>query len=751
MQDAESQCTRLKKELGALRSYLLSTVTVEPILIYGRSRKDNSITLATAPLPFGPIVNTTKSVVSNDISRTDSAAGQNERLGNERHQHSEMNDEDVPDNEIAMNNLQQPFQPATPIVQADGTLLYFDKSPGSSSPPIHNNKRRCLPELTHPVPIAFPKLFHKSFQPSTDDPLPTQLQSPVQFQQRSRKITMGDAETEHLLLAAKRITRIKKIPPWSSADERPIWPALAPSEERGSFHGSQSSADHSLRPLDESLPTTELAAIPYLSLLESAAPTIPFSETRLPLDQVKRTHASPVPADNGQQLDCKSKKIGRPRGSPNKTKTISINETAASRRRMRAIEFATRHGGRGRGRGRPRFHQPKPPGPQPNGASDIGDLLWIAQMEVDTEDKDQMSEMVDGSISATVEEEQPEEMKDDNNSYKDDDEYEYEDEHESEYENGIEHQGESHDKDQSYDEINPPPPRSRFTEHSECSQTPGTLSDHKDRFQQCNPPKTPCTIERQQSALDVLADQAASASTGPPQAGQSDPHIYQGRDLASEMARPKHGYTGYAIPLIPNAGQYQYSNATPMQAQMEHKTVLGDPFQYDFDKRGINAYAVNNTATSFHHLNNQHLSNDLQQPQQQSYSGNYSPLSYPSEAFHADGFTPTSDPLSGRGRPVQLTIAQQLSAMVHVSHPLIDQSDINAGMTPAAALAKKSRSPYVKWSTQEDELLVKCVAKHGTRWDAVSKCLPNRSYHQCRQRWLRGLKCEFLRYFCAPL
>ncbi|GAA99815.1 uncharacterized protein L969DRAFT_44021 [Mixia osmundae IAM 14324] len=54
--------------------------------------------------------------------------------------------------------------------------------------------------------------------------------------------------------------------------------------------------------------------------------------------------------------------------------------------------------------------------------------------------------------------------------------------------------------------------------------------------------------------------------------------------------------------------------------------------------------------------------------------------------------------------------------------------------------AKRQRSPYVKWNLAEDELLAKAVAQHGQRWDAVSKCVPSRSYHQCRQRWLRGLK-----------
>ncbi|KAH7909628.1 hypothetical protein BJ138DRAFT_1010436, partial [Hygrophoropsis aurantiaca] len=52
---------------------------------------------------------------------------------------------------------------------------------------------------------------------------------------------------------------------------------------------------------------------------------------------------------------------------------------------------------------------------------------------------------------------------------------------------------------------------------------------------------------------------------------------------------------------------------------------------------------------------------------------------------------------------------------------------------------KRQRSPYVKWSKEEDELLSQAVAKYGQKWDLVQKALPARGYHQVRQRWLRKL------------
>ncbi|KAI5478013.1 hypothetical protein MNV49_005705 [Pseudohyphozyma bogoriensis] len=64
----------------------------------------------------------------------------------------------------------------------------------------------------------------------------------------------------------------------------------------------------------------------------------------------------------------------------------------------------------------------------------------------------------------------------------------------------------------------------------------------------------------------------------------------------------------------------------------------------------------------------------------------------------------------------------------------------NPVVTSVAERAKRERSPYVKWNLSEDELLVNAVLKHGQRWDQVASCVPTRSYHQCRQRWLRGLR-----------
>ncbi|KAF9235557.1 hypothetical protein BU15DRAFT_51241 [Melanogaster broomeanus] len=65
--------------------------------------------------------------------------------------------------------------------------------------------------------------------------------------------------------------------------------------------------------------------------------------------------------------------------------------------------------------------------------------------------------------------------------------------------------------------------------------------------------------------------------------------------------------------------------------------------------------------------------------------------------------------------------------------------DIGRVVGRDAPMTRRQRSPYVKWSKEEDELLAQAVAKYGQKWDLVQKALPSRGYHQVRQRWLRKL------------
>ncbi|TIB36146.1 hypothetical protein E3P86_02546 [Wallemia ichthyophaga] len=72
-------------------------------------------------------------------------------------------------------------------------------------------------------------------------------------------------------------------------------------------------------------------------------------------------------------------------------------------------------------------------------------------------------------------------------------------------------------------------------------------------------------------------------------------------------------------------------------------------------------------------------------------------------------------------------------------HPSAAFSIPPAGFTSMRPVgpSNNSRAPYTKWTGAEDALLAKAVSIHGQKWDAVSKMVGTRSYHQVRQRYLR--------------
>jgi hypothetical protein len=71
---------------------------------------------------------------------------------------------------------------------------------------------------------------------------------------------------------------------------------------------------------------------------------------------------------------------------------------------------------------------------------------------------------------------------------------------------------------------------------------------------------------------------------------------------------------------------------------------------------------------------------------------------------------------------------------------VVSRSRIGSHTRTTSSKAIKSRSTYQRWEPSEDEKLVRAIIKHGKRWDSVASDVPSRSYHQVRQRWLRGLQ-----------
>ncbi|KAK0534184.1 hypothetical protein OC842_002717 [Tilletia horrida] len=54
----------------------------------------------------------------------------------------------------------------------------------------------------------------------------------------------------------------------------------------------------------------------------------------------------------------------------------------------------------------------------------------------------------------------------------------------------------------------------------------------------------------------------------------------------------------------------------------------------------------------------------------------------------------------------------------------------------SAQASQEKRSTYTRWSGEEDTKLRAAIKQHGQRWELVSRAVETRSYHQCRQRYL---------------
>ncbi|KAM0745593.1 hypothetical protein T439DRAFT_177289 [Meredithblackwellia eburnea MCA 4105] len=111
-----------------------------------------------------------------------------------------------------------------------------------------------------------------------------------------------------------------------------------------------------------------------------------------------------------------------------------------------------------------------------------------------------------------------------------------------------------------------------------------------------------------------------------------------------------------------------------------------------------------------------------------------------SQSEHSASTSPVRKP----GAPVSMLSVPGLGGLGPSFQPYSEHDEEGGVYIPGM---KRVRSPYLKWNLSEDELLVKSIIAHGQRWDLVAAGVPTRTYHQCRQRWLRGLKCELIACF----
>ena len=444
---------------------------------------------------------------------------------------------------------------------------------------------------------------------------------------KGRRVTMGDAESEHLLLAASRLTRVSKrynLPPPSPARALPYYSMAFPTYYpcgNGQYYQMPSpelqlQGPSSPQAMEEDWPE------PSSRVLRSSR-----ARAAGPRETPEPSAETPM-AGNSLYAAGNPRKIGRPRGSPNKTKLIPLNETAASQRRMKALENAMT------GKGRQSRSE----------EAEAGSAGFVGASGAEVASNDLGNATLDSQGS------------------------------------GLDLLLAARD----------------MREPSAVPLAAGSLQNANGARGQ-----------NQASRIAVNGQRAGTQEY--PEDEEEDYYYEDDEEEDQPLASTSRAVAG------PSSSGQAGPSAGAVQRNLSALDVLAD------QAFGQNLDASNTAASNTFSVLGTSQPYGLNNP-------------FPAMPAPAVGYT--------NGGYTQLTIPEQLARGVDATHHLIDPKDLKKGMTPAAALAKKARSPYLKWTAEEDEKLVLGVAEHGTRWDEVALQLPTRSYHQCRQRWLRGLRCE---------
>ncbi|KIJ13337.1 hypothetical protein PAXINDRAFT_181363 [Paxillus involutus ATCC 200175] len=272
-------------------------------------------------------------------------------------------------------------------------------------------------------------------------------------------------------------------------------------------------------------------------------------------------------------------------------------------------------------------------------------------------------------------------------------------------------------------------------EKADIAETSGQVSKPRERARSRR--KEP-EAEVTSSATPTLRSKTPRSDSGAQQRGGPTPEV------PADPGGQKSSTTDSSSETIDSisAAQADQVIQTPSKETQTSQTPQTPSTEVDNSTDATPKQISSNPTTSYSRAQSEVVTRGIHTPvvQPNPTSVHYRASSVSTSASHEE--SPSTAPARGRSETAPAVSqggSENGSSGAGPATAMAKNKDLARVSGQDAPTTKRQRSPYIKWSKEEDVLLAQAVAKYGQKWDLVQKALPSRGYHQVRQRWLRKL------------
>ncbi|MCO5589649.1 hypothetical protein L7F22_043617 [Adiantum nelumboides] len=237
------------------------------------------------------------------------------------------------------------------------------------------------------------------------------------------------------------------------------------------------------------------------------------------------------------------------------------------------------------------------------------------------------------------------------------------------------------------------------------------------------------------SALDLLADQAAASQ----QPSQSSEQSHSGEGEAFIGGRSDESDDGMHVDHVgPNGTPHMGNHYYPRGAYghpYAHPPMGHEAYRLNTQQPGTYAYGPGGSPVAM--TSSQGWTSQNIPPGR---NGIYSPPAAHHARFALQSGPRISSGFvtNMQDGPRLAKANQMMNANMMNDAGYSDDESTGTQRTPQKGgnTSPDKRLPYVRWSEDEDQRLRRAIKEFGQRWESVARVVGSRTYHQCRQRYL---------------